>query len=106
MISYFLVLPLSQQDIQRFTSSPNRWISLVNKPLYLSLFKIKASYYLGKQLLDFPLAFEVWEKIVLNTKSLLIHTFHCSATDNLLVLPTTKYELVTINDILLERLPI
>ncbi|WP_375793745.1 hypothetical protein O1W69_01410 [Chlamydia sp. 12-01] len=91
-ITYFLALPLNEEDASRFLNSAKRWAPFLNQELYLSLISYNDTYYLAKEISSFPCPIEEWQKSVNHVSSLLTHTFSCRSVDALTFLACTQFK--------------
>ncbi|AAP04776.1 hypothetical protein [Chlamydia caviae] len=91
-ITYFLALPLTEEDSSRFLNSAKRWAPFLNQKLYLSLIFHNDTYYLAKEMSSFPCSAEEWQKSLNHVSSLLTHTFLCTSTDALTFLACMQFQ--------------
>ncbi|MEF9496785.1 hypothetical protein [Chlamydia sp. 04-14] len=91
-ITYFLALPLNEEDTSRFLNSAKRWAPFLNQELYLSLISYNDTYYLAKEISRFPCSAEEWEKSINHVSSLLTHTFLCTSIDALTFLACMQFK--------------
>lgn len=76
--TYFLALPLQEEEMARLNASAARWSLFINDPLYLSLISYHSNPYLAKELSPFPYTIKEWERHTRHVQSLLKHTFLCA----------------------------
>lgn len=86
MTTYFLAVPLSENQLLTLRNDASRWALFVNREAYLDLISYKNTFYLAKRLPDFPLALDDWEKLVIHVMSLLRNTFSFSSHETLSLL--------------------
>ncbi|BAE81753.1 conserved hypothetical protein [Chlamydia felis Fe/C-56] len=91
-ITYFLALPLDEEDILRFLNSAKRWAPFLNQDLYLALISYNDSAYLAKEISSFPCTIEEWQKSVDHVSSLLTHTFLCASVNGLTFFACSQFK--------------
>lgn len=90
MITYFLALPLSMEEVLRLKKHSAIRQLFINQRPYLDLISYQGTFYLAKQIPQFPLSVEEWEKNIAHVSSVLRHTFEIQSIDALQLLPCVQ----------------
>ncbi|WP_348663519.1 hypothetical protein [Chlamydia vaughanii] len=98
-ITYFLALPLNEQELSRFLSSAKRWAFFLNQELYLSLISYRDTPYLAKEVSSFPCSIESWQRNISHVSSLLKHTFLCPSLSDFTFLACTQYKTIDLENL-------